>query len=93
MRAVLLGLLAFIILPDHITLQGIVLAILSGGLTSGLGYASWYRIFPQLGAMQATVAQLSVPVIAMGGGMAAVSLRFVIASLLVLGGVAISMRR
>jgi len=97
MLAVPLGLIAFIILPDHITGQGVVLAILSGGLTSGLGYALWYRILPQLGATRAAVAQLSVPVIAMGGGMAflneAASLRFVIASLLVLGGVAVSMRR
>ncbi|AXX98790.1 DMT family transporter [Profundibacter amoris] len=97
MLAVPLGLIIFIILPDHITGQGVVLAILSGGLTSGLGYALWYRILPQLGATRAAVAQLSVPVIAMGGGMAflneAASLRFVIASLLVLGGVVVSMRR
>ncbi|WP_428543522.1 DMT family transporter [Profundibacter sp.] len=95
--AVPLSLMIFIIHPDHITGQGVMLAILSGGLTSGLGYALWYRILPQLGATRAAVAQLSVPVIAMGGGMAflneSASLRFVIASLLVLSGVAVSLRR
>ena len=92
-----LGLLVFLVVPDQITGQGIILAVLSGGLTSGLGYALWYRILPQLGATRAAVAQLSVPVIAMGGGMIflseTISMRFVISSLLVLGGVVVSLRR
>lgn len=92
-----LGLLAFAILPDQITTRGVVLAILSGGVTSGLGYALWYQIVPHLGSTRAAVAQLSVPVIAMAGGMVflseALSLRFVIASLFVLSGVVVSMRR
>lgn len=92
-----LGLLVFAIFPDQITVRGIVLAMLSGGVTSGLGYALWYQIVPRLGSARAAVAQLSVPVIAMAGGMVflgeGVSLRFVVASLLVLGGVAVSMRR
>ncbi len=92
-----LALLVFVILPDRITAWGAVLAGLSGGVTSGLGYALWYRILPQLGATKAAVAQLSVPVIAMAGGIAfldeTVSMRIIVASLLVLGGVAVSMRR
>ncbi|KPU84565.1 membrane protein [Marinosulfonomonas sp. PRT-SC04] len=91
-----LGLLVFAVFPDQITGYGIVLAILSGGITSGLGYALWYQILPQLGATRAAVAQLSVPLMAMAGGMLflaeAISLRFAIAGLLVMTGVWVSMR-
>ena len=91
-----LGLLVFVALPDSVTPTGIILAIISGGVTSGLGYALWYSILPQLGAARAAVAQLTVPILALAGGMAfldeALSLRFAIAATLVLGGVAISLR-
>ena len=95
--AVPLGLLMLLIMPDQISGRGVMLAVLSGGITSGLGYALWYQILPQLGATRAAVTQLSVPVIAMAGGMIflgeVTSLRFAISSLLVLGGVVVSMRR
>lgn len=75
-------------------LLAIALAILCGAVTSGLGYALWYTLLPRLQASVAAVAQLTVPVIAMTGGMIflgeALSLRFVLASALVLGGVGIS---
>jgi len=94
--AIPLGLLVYTILPDQITGYGAFLAILSGGVTSGMGYALWYRILPELGAVRAAVAQLSVPLIAMAGGMVFlaedVSMRFVVASLLVMAGVWVSMR-
>ncbi|MEI4231803.1 DMT family transporter [Roseovarius sp. D22-M7] len=74
--------------------QGVALAILSGAVTSGLGYALWYNVLPRLASSVAAVAQLTVPVIAMAGGMIflgeSLSLQFVAASVLVLGGVAIS---
>ena len=44
--------------------EGIVLAVLSGSIASGLGYAAWYTALPRLGAIAAANAQLSVPVIA-----------------------------
>lgn len=75
---------------------GIALALVSGAVTSGLGYALWYTILPRLGAARGGVAQLSVPLIAIAGGMAflgePLTLRFVIASALVLGGVAVALR-
>ncbi|WP_413874106.1 DMT family transporter [Albidovulum sp.] len=75
---------------------GLALALVSGAMTSGLGYALWYTILPQLGAARGGVAQLSVPLIAVAGGMVflgeSLTLRFVIASALVLGGVAIAVR-
>ncbi len=74
--------------------EGIILAIVSGAVTSGLGYALWYRVLPGLASSVAAVAQLTVPVIAMAGGMLFLgenlSLQFILASVLVLGGVAIS---
>ncbi|MEP2531756.1 DMT family transporter [Shimia sp.] len=82
---------------DSLATGGIALAVVSGGITSGLGYALWYRILPILGASRGAVAQLSVPVIALGGGIAflgePVTLRFVGAAVLVIAGVLVSMRR
>ena len=73
---------------------GLTLALVSGAVTSGLGYALWYAVLPRLEASQAAVAQLTVPVLAMAGGMMflgeALTLRFAIASVIVLGGVAVS---
>ena len=73
---------------------GIWLAVVSGAITSGLGYALWYGVLPRLGAGRAAVAQLSVPVLAALGGAVllaeAPGLRFWLASALVLGGVALA---
>jgi drug/metabolite transporter (DMT)-like permease len=89
-----LGLILFVLLPDGATAQGVVLAILSGAVTSGCGYALWYAVLPALGPSRAAVAQLCVPVIAALGGLAllgeGLSLRFILASALVLGGVALA---
>ncbi|SPH24739.1 hypothetical protein DEA8626_03777 [Defluviimonas aquaemixtae] len=78
------------------TAGGIVLAIVSGAITSALGYALWYRILPLLGAARGGVAQLTVPIIALAGGMVflgeLLTLRFAIAAALVLGGVAYAVR-
>lgn len=85
------GLMAGLAAPDA---TGIALAVVSGALTSGLGYALWYAILPRLGAARAAVAQLTVPVIAALGGAVllaeAPELRFWLAAVLVLGGVALA---
>jgi drug/metabolite transporter (DMT)-like permease len=76
-------------------IRGLGLAVISGAVTSGLGYALWYHLVPVLGSARAAVAQLTVPVLAAAGGLAlgeALSLRFVIAALVVLGGVAVASR-
>ncbi|MBV7394954.1 DMT family transporter [Mameliella sediminis] len=77
--------------------QGLLLAVVSGAITSGMGYALWYHVLPQVKGSVAAVAQLSVPVIAMAGGMLflgeALSLDFTIAAMVVLGGVALSVLR
>ncbi|MFC4700606.1 DMT family transporter [Glaciecola siphonariae] len=75
---------------------GLILAIASGALASGIGYAIWYSVLPTLSAMSAAVSQLTVPIIAALGGLIVVnegiSLRLVIASVCVLGGVFIVLK-
>lgn len=72
---------------------GVSYAIASGALTSGLGYALWYAALPALKSTSAAVIQLSVPVLAtLGGAMflaEPVSLRIVLASATILGGIAL----
>ena len=77
-----------------LTPSGVGLAILSGAVFSGLGYLLWFSILPNLATTTAAVAQLTVPLIAMIGGMVFLSepltLQFVVASALVLGGIGLS---
>ncbi|MBW6506863.1 MAG: DMT family transporter [Rhodobacteraceae bacterium] len=90
------GLALALVLPGAASWSpfGVVLAVASGALASGLGYALWYALLPQLGAARAAVAQLSVPLIAAAGGAAligeALSWQFGAAAALVLGGVALA---
>ena len=73
--------------------EGIVLALLSGGITSGIGYTIWYIALGGLTSTQAAVLQLSVPLIAALGGVIfvseAITFRLMISATLVLGGILI----
>lgn len=77
-----------------IDLQGIIFACLSGIFASGMGYAVWYLVLPSLARTSAGVVQLTVPAIATLGGVLFLSeqltTRFVIASTLILLGVALA---
>lgn len=72
---------------------GVGYAVLSGALASGMGYAIWYTALPALKATSAATVQLSVPVIAATGGVVflgePISLRLALASVAVLGGIAL----
>ena len=72
---------------------GIGYAVASGALASGLGYALWYSVLPKLRATSAATVQLGVPVLAALGGALfldeAITLRLVLASIAVLGGIAL----
>jgi drug/metabolite transporter (DMT)-like permease len=72
---------------------GIGYALLSGAIASGLGYVIWYAALPHLKAASAATVQLSVPVLAAIGGILllgeALTLRFLFASIAVLGGIAL----
>lgn len=71
---------------------GLVWAVASGALASGIGYAIWYRVLPMISRSSAAIVQLTVPVIAAAGGILfmgeIVTPRLAIASVLILGGVA-----
>jgi drug/metabolite transporter (DMT)-like permease len=75
----------------HLTLNGALLAIASGGLASGIGYAIWYRALNSLTATTAATVQLSVPAIAALGGVVFMAeeftTRLLLASAVTLGGV------
>jgi drug/metabolite transporter (DMT)-like permease len=51
-----------------VTPLGAGLAVASGAVASGLGYAMLFRVLPSMGAGTAGLVQLAVPVIAMIGG-------------------------
>lgn len=76
-----------------ITTPGVGLAIVSGAVTSGLGYALWYRVLPHLQPALAATIQLSVPVLAILGGVVFLAeplgLRLVLGTLAVLAGIAL----
>ncbi|MCI2285078.1 DMT family transporter [Colwellia sp. MSW7] len=75
----------------HLSNQGILLAILSGTVTSGLGYAIWYSALSGLTVKNAAIIQLSVPIIAAIGGVIfaneTINIELMTSSFLVLGGV------
>ncbi|MGE8361002.1 DMT family transporter [Pseudomonas sp.] len=72
---------------------GVLYALLSGALASGAGYAIWYTALRGLKAFQAATVQLSVPIITALAGSLLLSepltLRLLIASVAVLGGIAL----
>lgn len=77
----------------HGSATGLGLAIASGALTSGIGYAIWYTALPALKAAQAATVQLSVPLIAALGAVVLlgepVTLRLFGAAVAIVGGIAL----
>ncbi|MDL2357749.1 MAG: DMT family transporter [Pseudomonadota bacterium] len=99
-RAVPFAAALSLIMLSRVSLDGygIMYAVASGGLASGVGYAIWYTALRGLKATSAATVQLSVPVIAAVGGALflseAITLRLLIASAAILGGIAlITLRR
>jgi drug/metabolite transporter (DMT)-like permease len=94
LRTIPVTLTLSLVMVHHVSLDssGIIYAILSGAVTSGMGYAIWYKALPALQATHAATVQLSVPVIAALGGIIllgeTLTLRFVLASLAILCGIA-----
>ncbi len=94
-RAIPLTVILFLILDNvkHTSSIGISYAVASGALASGAGYALWYAVLPALAATTAATVQLSVPIIAAFAGIfwlnEAITLRFTLASVAVLGGIAL----
>jgi drug/metabolite transporter (DMT)-like permease len=70
---------------------GLALAVASGAIASGAGYAVWYAVLPHLPSVSAALVQLSVPVIAAAAGVVVldedVTVRLVVSSGITLGGI------
>jgi drug/metabolite transporter (DMT)-like permease len=90
----LLAVSAMTVAQFHVEPAGVLLAVASGALATGLGYVVWYSALRGLTAMHASVLQLAVPVLAGAAGVLflaeAVSLRLVCSAVLVLGGIALT---
>jgi drug/metabolite transporter (DMT)-like permease len=95
LRAVPMALLLSAVMFRSVSINasGIGYAMVSGAIASGVGYAIWYSALPALKASAAATVQLSVPVLAAGGGILflgeTITLRFALASIAVLGGIAL----
>ncbi|WP_413231778.1 DMT family transporter [Marinobacter sp.] len=95
LRAVPLTLVVSVVFLSDVRLDwpGTVLAVTSGALASGVGYAIWYSALPWLQATTAATVQLSVPVLAAVGGIVLLgeplTLRLVAAGSAILGGIAL----
>jgi drug/metabolite transporter (DMT)-like permease len=78
----------------HVEPTGLLLAIASGAVASGLGYVIWYAALPSLSSFTASIVQLAGPVLTAGGGVLLlderVTLRLLQAGALVLGGIALA---
>ena len=90
---VLSALAALLLAPPRWDAAGAALALVSGGITSGLGYAVWYTALRSLSATRAAILQLSVPALAALGGVLLLgeplTAHLLGASVAVLGGVAL----
>ena len=84
-------LLVITIQDAHYSAAGVLLAVLSGGIASGIGYTIWYIALGGLSTTQAAVVQLSVPVIAAFGGVLfvseAITARLPLSASMILGGI------
>lgn len=87
---------ALVFLSDlHLSTRGVLFAVLSGAVASGIGYSVWYAVLKHHTPTRAAVLQLSVPVIAAVGGIVflaeAASARVFVAGALILGGIGLTL--
>jgi drug/metabolite transporter (DMT)-like permease len=95
-RAAPFALLALLLVPHRLSspLDGVILAVMSGAIASGLGYALWYAALPALRASQAALLQLLVPVLTAVAGVLLLDEplepALIIGAVAILGGVALA---
>ena len=79
----------------HIDTNGLIVAMLSGAVASGMGYALWYAVLPRIPAIVAATSQLAAPAIAAAGGVLlleeALTPRLIVSVPIIQGGVAIAL--
>jgi drug/metabolite transporter (DMT)-like permease len=87
----------FFIFPFQMSESGMMWAVLSGALTSGMGYVLWYVVLRDLATSTAAVVQLSVPAIAAFAGVIflgeSVHSRLLTASALIIGGIYLKVKK
>tara|TARA_R110001606_G_scaffold139714_2_gene278233 strand:+ start:1400 stop:2266 length:867 start_codon:yes stop_codon:yes gene_type:complete len=85
------SLLTLLLLPlvdwSMFTWPGVIMAVISGGVTSALGYVLWYNMLARISITSAAVSQLSVPAIAAIGGV--ILLGEILTARLLIGGMII----
>ncbi|WP_086774329.1 DMT family transporter [Vibrio coralliirubri] len=95
---ILLALSLLVLIPNaltrvSITEQGLIYAVISGSVASGVGYSLWYYVVKKLNTVVASIAQLSVPVIATLGGVLLLSepvtMQFIVSSTVILLGISL----
>lgn len=97
--ALVLWLLTFVLYRNlvHVGVKGVGLAILSGAVTSALGYAIWYAVLPSLTRAQSGIIQMLPAPLATLGGLALlgepITAKLLLASFLILSGVLIGVLR
>ncbi len=95
--ALLLAAIAWISGSLNLDPAGVFWGVASGALASAIGYLIWYAALPHISATNAATLQLSVPVITAIAGIVllseALSLRLVMTSMAILGGIALVIRQ
>ncbi|MFA0234029.1 MULTISPECIES: DMT family transporter [unclassified Vibrio] len=95
---ILVALSLLILIPNaltqvSITEPGLIYAVISGSVASGVGYSLWYYVVKKLNTVVASIAQLSVPVIATLGGVLLLSepvtMQFIVSLTVILLGISL----
>jgi drug/metabolite transporter (DMT)-like permease len=80
---------------SYISIEGVLYALLSGSIASGIGYVIWYAALKGLTTTQAALLQLTVPIIAAFGGVVllkeSITMRLIVAGMFILGGVVLAL--
>jgi drug/metabolite transporter (DMT)-like permease len=86
-----------IFIQFNITPKGLIYAVASGSITSGIGYWIWYSVLPKLSISSAAVLQLLVPILAALGGFIwtgeTITGSFILACLLILTGILLVIKK
>lgn len=96
--SILVVLFLFVTNDTHyFTPKAIGLALISGALTSGIGYVLWYYVVQKIQTSTASIIQLFIPVLSTIGGVIFLnehlSFQLILATITILSGIAISMRK
>ncbi|MEZ8737260.1 MULTISPECIES: DMT family transporter [unclassified Vibrio] len=95
---ILVALSLLVLIPNaltqvSITEKGLIYAVISGSVASSIGYSLWYYVVKKLNTVVASIAQLSVPVIATLGGVLLLSepvtMQFIVSSTVILLGISL----